>query len=625
MPEASERIVIDVFARDRGASRTFDEIGTSAGRAGHGIDDVGKSATHLDRDVDKTREHLHGLIAEFEKTGDVQLFKDIRKDRSQLSLLESMRKELTAAVGVAEEAEQAGATAGKQFSSGFGDVIGALPSEIKGSLMLGIAGLVAANLPVLGAMVAGAVLGGVGTGGIVGGIALAAQDPAIGQTAAGVFQRIFAGLKNEAAVDIGGPLLASLGPLERAGNALTHELGEGFRELAPTIQPLANGIEGFVRALGPGLSKAFKAAEPAMRALGRELPELGAALGDALADIADSSDGAIMGLITLLKLVEGAIRFGGAFVATLADIYEGLVKAAGAVAEFTAQLPVVGVLAPLFGLAAKGAHDLEGSVADAKSTGDSFVGTLAELLRGTDEVRTSTMELRDAMVENAKVTQDQFDPTANLIHRLDDIKKAQKDYTEAVKEHGRHSDEAKAANLRLAEAVLAASAASAAATGTFDGKLDPALKRLLKQAGVTADEINDLERQAREAHKALDGLAGDYRIRIILQQQETHREDARQYRAAGGPVSAGRSYVVGENGPEMVTFGRSGMVHNAADTRAMMSGASGGAAAPVRLEVVGRFEGTGMERDLGEALMRFVRYQVRVVGGGDVQAAYGRN
>ena len=67
----------------------------------------------------------------------------------------------------------------------------------------------------------------------------------------------------------------------------------------------------------------------------------------------------------------------------------------------------------------------------------------------------------------------------------------------------------------------------------------------------------------------------------------------------------------------------SGFVSSNAASRAMLSGASGGAAAPTQIEVIGRFEGTGMERDLGEALMRFMRYQVRTVGGGSVQTTYG--
>lgn len=54
-------------------------------------------------------------------------------------------------------------------------------------------------------------------------------------------------------------------------------------------------------------------------------------------------------------------------------------------------------------------------------------------------------------------------------------------------------------------------------------------------------------------------------------------------RAAGGPVDAGKAYLVGENGPELRTFGSSGYIHNAAQTRAMMR-PSGGAMRPQIIE-----------------------------------------
>lgn len=46
-------------------------------------------------------------------------------------------------------------------------------------------------------------------------------------------------------------------------------------------------------------------------------------------------------------------------------------------------------------------------------------------------------------------------------------------------------------------------------------------------------------------------------------------------RAAGGPVRAGGTYWVGERGPELVTFGAAGTVHNARDSARMAAGAGG--------------------------------------------------
>ena len=43
-------------------------------------------------------------------------------------------------------------------------------------------------------------------------------------------------------------------------------------------------------------------------------------------------------------------------------------------------------------------------------------------------------------------------------------------------------------------------------------------------------------------------------------------------RARGGPVQQGRAYVVGEDGPELLTMGGNGYVHPNVKTRAAMAG-----------------------------------------------------
>ena len=44
------------------------------------------------------------------------------------------------------------------------------------------------------------------------------------------------------------------------------------------------------------------------------------------------------------------------------------------------------------------------------------------------------------------------------------------------------------------------------------------------------------------------------------------------HRAAGGFISAGSMYLVGEEGPEIITATKSGYVHNAKETAGMLSG-----------------------------------------------------
>lgn len=82
-------------------------------------------------------------------------------------------------------------------------------------------------------------------------------------------------------------------------------------------------------------------------------------------------------------------------------------------------------------------------------------------------------------------------------------------------------------------------------------------------------------------------------------------------RASGGGVMAGRTYMVGERGPELVTFGGSGMVHNAQTTRRAMSGGGGGGGA-VQLVVAPGADSKAAE--FVKALVRAGVLSFRVVG-----------
>jgi hypothetical protein len=192
--------------------------------------------------------------------------------------------------------------------------------------------------------------------------------------------------------------------------------------------------------------------------------------------------------------------------------------------------------------------------------------------------REATDAARKALVDYAQTVQDQFDPMANLVHRLADVRAAQAEYTKAVKEHGAKSGEAREANLRMAEAILAASGAAASASGTFDGVLTPALRATLRAGGATEAQIRDIESAFRAARRAGDAYSKTYKATAILEEFRKYREGERnpQGRATGGPTEAGKVYQVGENGRELWMETSPGYMFNAAQTAAIMSGGSGG-------------------------------------------------
>lgn len=102
------------------------------------------------------------------------------------------------------------------------------------------------------------------------------------------------------------------------------------------------------------------------------------------------------------------------------------------------------------------------------------------------------------------------------------------------------------------------------------------------------------------------------------------RTGGQEHRASGGPVRAGQPYLVGEEGPELITPTRDGWVHDAAATARMrasaMSGASmGAAAAPAATVIELRSGGSRLDDLLVEILRRAISDR-----GGNVQAVLGR-
>lgn len=90
-------------------------------------------------------------------------------------------------------------------------------------------------------------------------------------------------------------------------------------------------------------------------------------------------------------------------------------------------------------------------------------------------------------------------------------------------------------------------------------------------------------------------------------------------RAHGGPMLDGRTYLVGERGPELVRFsgGGRGQVHSNAETKRMLAGAAV-PSSPQRVQV--DFSFNGADDELLEVMRRAV-----AVRGGDVQAVMGQN
>lgn len=141
MADSTEELRFRAVGEDVSAGRMLDKLARGADKAGTEVKDLNKDLARLDDQMGATEVKIKGLLREFAETGDKSLFRDIRKDRSQLNMLKSIRKELAGE----------GREAGKAVSTGIADALGALPSQLKGAgIAIGVV-LAVAMAPAVGA------------------------------------------------------------------------------------------------------------------------------------------------------------------------------------------------------------------------------------------------------------------------------------------------------------------------------------------------------------------------------------------------------------------------------------------------------------------------------------------
>jgi hypothetical protein len=244
----------------------------------------------------------------------------------------------------------------------------------------------------------------------------------------------------------------------------------------------------------------------------------------------------------------------------------------------------------------------------------------------TDKVETQTVALQDLHDELKR----QSDPIFNLIDSQKDLAEAQEAYNETLEKHGRNSPEARQALRDLTEAAINMSGAAAGVQGAFDGKLTPAMYGALEAAGLTAGEINAVERQFREAKAAGDRFAGNYRANVTVKYEvinghffqhgvpsfnfpQPRRHGGIQGAQSGG-VRSGMT-LVGEEGPELVDLPPGAQVHTTPDTQRMMGGWGGGMPTFV-IEVQ---PGPGADASFMEWVVKNLRFSVRTEGQGSAQ------
>ncbi|MET8265935.1 hypothetical protein ABZU92_18305 [Micromonospora arida] len=480
-------------------------VAKMADRAGGGLDRFGKSldaterdAQDLDRQIADVEDSLKMLAVAFARTSDeadrIDISKGIRRQQAELRKLVKSKDLLPDFAKAGEEnAEGFGAS----FVARIGPLLAKAPMGAAGGAIG--AGIAAVAVPMIGAAVAGAVLGGVGVGGVVGGVSLAAKDARVQAAGKQLGQTVMGDLEDSAAAFIG-PTIRSIGIIEDAWSDVADDVDGVFEAAARYVEPLAQGVAGMVREIGPGLREAAEAAGPVVRELSEGLPRIGDAISDALSDISGGADEGASAVRGLLMGLESGIRTVGTFVGGLAQVYGAFVKAGQGGAHFAegiaGWLPVVGdKITDNRERMDELAGALEGGGESGKEAGDWIFGGLMKAAESATAATTEVKSLREAIDEFAGQALD-----ARAASR--DFEEAVDTATESVKRNGRTLDigtEKGRANQAALDAIATAAIRKSQATLTATGSQEQA--NTVTEKGRTAF-LKAAEAMGMEAGKA---------------------------------------------------------------------------------------------------------------------------
>jgi hypothetical protein len=648
MASDKREIVTDLIARNKmgsgtdAAARDLDKVGDAAEQAardadkltrsttaaGEGAEKLGDSSREASNDVGKLDREIR--LAEHELKSLARAFRDaenaaerlniakaIRAGQAEIRRLNMSRSILRAIVPSDEDADRAGKgfirKLGSVLSAG-GDAIATVAGN-KVGLTIGIA-IGAAAAPVLLSAIGSAISAGAGAGVIGAGIALAvSKDDQLKAAGARLGKNFVDSLAQSATRNLKGPILESFGVLEAAGGRITNSWSRAFQALRGSIKPLTQDVVASAELMSNAFVGVAEDSGPALKGLGNSLVLLSSGAADSISLLSDSSESAAGNLTLMAGATADLARQTAWLLGTASKLSDNVWLTGGLLPLLKQHYTDAAVQAKIFAIAQSAmVGPMNDAEAAARGEIEAFAGLNTEMKKQADPV----FALADAQVKLAA---------------------AQKEAGEATKKHGEKSEEARAANRKLARAALDVQAAVGALGKDFDGKLTPAMRASLKAAGLTKEQINGVEREFGQARKAGNAYAKKYtaaiavtgypgarkmlytikeiidgipravniamRITGVTNVSKAAAAVKKNARASGGPVTKGVPYWVGEEGPELILPEANGRVLSATQSKGYVNKAGGGRGTSaardqrtLRLEVAGQQEIVTMFRYL---------------------------
>jgi len=147
---------------------------------------------------------------------------------------------------------------------------------------------------------------------------------------------------------------------------------------------------------------------------------------------------------------------------------------------------------------------------------DDFNAVVEEAESAQLQFEAATSAATVALVAQAEELRAQNDPLFALVKAQQDLQAAQDAVTEAINEYGVESDEAKAASLEAAAALLTYTDAGAEAAELLGSELTPGFLAAAEAAGFTDELVGLLAGQVHDATQEFQDFADDYEASVSV-------------------------------------------------------------------------------------------------------------
>jgi hypothetical protein len=547
-----------------------------------------KGAKALSQEIDNTTRQISALKAKFDETGDMRLLKSLDKEERNLKKFNGQLDRLKGGTNVAAKSVGFLAKASADLAPAFDQAAKSARFMTNPIVLIGaVAAAALIAIPAL-SVAAGVALAGVGLGFLgLGAVALKNSAAiknelgALGETVSGVGKRAASALEDE--------FVDALKVLGRTAQRVEPSLTRIFGNLQPAVLSLAVGINGLATEAMPGLEHASAGANTVLQMVAAVMPELGAAVGDFGDSMGDAADGGGAALVDLIGVLSNSLRTLGNTIEGAARAYDFLMADGGKQKFFP---PIA--IARVFNQVITGSGDALSGAGDAATDhSEKLIGLSAAALEAT----VAAQELNDTLAgKTLSLAETQTRAAQGAVDLAEAMKTGGKEWRNSTVE-GRQNQVALqgAANdaFRMRDAVVAAATAQGrGATAAAEGSAALAvyaggLRQTMRDAGLSDAKIDELFRSigllpsskqipvsvpgadhAAQQLRDLDAAENRISRLVSIQARVTGASSAmgtlnqlkaqaeyNERRAAGGRAGAGRSYLVGENGPEILHMG----------------------------------------------------------------------